>query len=63
MSHKNPLKMTKFACYLQLIYGDELTVKHGKVHNYLGMDLNYSGNGSVKVSMIKYVWEDPVSIP
>ena len=26
-----------------------------KVHNYLGMDLNFSWKGSVKVSKIKYV--------
>ncbi len=31
-------------------------MKHtGNVHNYLGIYLDYSGNGKVKVSMIKYL--------
>ena len=28
---------------------------HGDVHDYLGMDLDYSETGKVKVSMIKYL--------
>jgi len=42
------------ATNLSSIYGDKLSVKRGKVHDYLGMDLDYSERGSVKVSMIKY---------
>ena len=55
VSHENLFEVTKFACYLQSIYGENLTVKRGKVHNYLGMDLDFSENGSIKVLMIKYV--------
>ena len=30
-------------------------MKRGKVHDYLGMDLDYSEDGVLKVSMIKYL--------
>ena len=55
VSHKDPFEITKFAHYLSLQYGKKLTVKRGKVHEYLGMDLDYSRKGAVKVSMIKYL--------
>ena len=59
VSHKNPFKITKFATYLVSIYGEKLSVKRGKVHDYLGMDLDYSKKGAVKVPMSKYTghWE------
>ena len=47
VSHKDPFKITKFATYLLSIYGKKLSVKRGKVHNYLGIDLDYSEKGSV----------------
>ena len=40
VSHKNPSKVTKFAFYLQSIYVDNLTVKHGKVTDYTRMNLD-----------------------
>jgi hypothetical protein len=43
-SHINPFQNTKFAIYLASIYGESLVVHLGKVHDYLGMDLNYSIN-------------------
>ena len=55
VSHKDPLETTKFAHYLSLQYGKKLTVNRGKVHGYLGMDLDYSRKGEVKVSIIKYL--------
>ena len=45
---------TKFATYLSSIYGKKLSVKRGKVHDYLGMDLDYTKKRSVKVSMVRY---------
>ena len=54
VSHKDPFEITKFATYLSSIYGPKLTVKRGKAHDYLGMDLDYSQEGSVKVSMVRY---------
>ena len=32
-----------------------MSVTRGKVHEYLGMDLDYTGKKNVKISMIKYV--------
>ena len=42
VSHKYPYQITKFAIYLSIIYGGKLTVKWGKIHDYIGMDLDYS---------------------
>ena len=54
MSHRSRFELTKLALPLEDIY-DGLTVNCGKVYDYLGMDLNFSEDGSVKVSMIKYL--------
>ena len=32
-------------------------MKQGKIHNYLGMDLDWSVGGKVTISMIKYVYK------
>ena len=37
------------------VYGSKMSVTRDKVHEYLGMDLDYTGNTCVKISMIKYV--------
>ena len=50
--HVYSFETTKFAGYLSSIYG-VLTVHRGKLHYYLGMDLNYIEQGTVKFSMIK----------
>ena len=42
VSHKDPYQITKFAGYLSIIYDKKLEVKRGKVHDYLGMNLDYS---------------------
>ena len=55
VSHEDPAEITKFANYLVVIYGEKLTVHRGLVHNYLGMDLDYTTKGKVGISMIKYV--------
>ena len=54
MSHVDSFEITKFAGYLSRIYG-RITVYRIKVHEYLGIDLDYSKQGTVKVSMIKYL--------
>ena len=33
----------------------KLTVHRGKIHDYLGMDLDYTTPGKVRVSVIKYL--------
>jgi hypothetical protein len=56
-SHKKAFVNTKFATWLGSIYGAKLTVKRGKTHDYLGMDLDWSVGGKVTISMIKYVYK------
>jgi hypothetical protein len=53
-SHVDAFELTKFASYLSSIYGG-LAVHQGKKHDYLGMDLDYSEKGKVKISMINYI--------
>ena len=55
VSHKDLCEITKFAVFLSSIYVKELPVHRGKVHNYLGVDFDYSMRGEVKISMIKYL--------
>ena len=50
--HKDQSEVKKIVEYLQGIYGDQMTVRRGKVHDYLGMTLDYSEKGVLKVSMI-----------
>ena len=35
-------QINKFSSYLSSMYGEKLTVKQGNVHDYLGMDLDFS---------------------
>ena len=61
VSHANPNVVSKFILDMAKIYGPNITVSRGETHDYLGMDLDYSTKGAVKISMIKYlrkVFED-----
>jgi len=49
------MEVTKFIMVMGHIYGSKMSVTRGKVHKYLGMDLDYTGDKCVKISMIKYV--------
>ena len=49
VSHKDPYQITKFASYLSIIYGKKLAVKRGKVHDYIGMELDYYEEGLVNI--------------
>ena len=40
--HKDSREVTKFIKRFGDIYGDRMTVHRGKVHDYLGMDLDFS---------------------
>ena len=42
VSHNDPFEVTKFATYLSIMYGKKLIFQRGKVHDYIGMDLDYS---------------------
>jgi hypothetical protein len=45
VSHIDPFQITKFASYLASNYGKGLMVHPNKVHDYLGMDLNFANEG------------------
>ena len=55
VSYKDPYQVTKFPAYISSVYGKNLNINRGKVHDYLGLDLDYYEYGKVKISMINYV--------
>ena len=56
VSHEDKNVLRDFGKWLELKYGD--CKEHcGKVHNYLGMELDYSIKGRVKVTMVPYLEE------
>ena len=63
MSQKDPFGVTKFSQYLSTIYGNKLKVKRGDIHDFLGMHLDYSETGVVKVSIIKYLQKVLENLP
>ena len=63
VSHVDSFQITQFAAYLATIYGNELVVHQGKINDYLGMDFNFTINGIVQVSMIKYTSKILTDIP
>ena len=56
VSHRNTFEITKLAGYLDDIY-PVLKVNSDKIYDYLGMNLDFSEDGNVKVSMIIYLNE------
>lgn len=48
-------ELTKFLCYLAQIYGPKLSMHTGKKHNYLGVDMEFNDDGTLDISMIKYL--------
>jgi hypothetical protein len=63
VSHVDPFQITKFASYLASIYGEGLVVHCGKIHNYLGMDLNFAKEGLAQISMITYTTKILINFP
>ena len=55
MSCEDNFKLTKFSCYISNIYGPKLSMHLGNKHDYLGMDFEFMNNGSLEVSMFKYL--------
>ena len=53
ISHVDSFEVTKLIRYLEKIYG-KVVVHRGKVHDYLGMDLDFSDEGYLQVGMFKY---------
>ena len=56
-SHKDKRVNDDFNNWLQKIYGGHGNVMshRGKIHEYLGMELDYTKDRKVKIGMIKYV--------
>ena len=63
ISHKDAAVNTQTIKELSKIYGPGITVSQGKVHDYLGMDLDYTGHKNVKISMIQYLKKILVEFP
>ena len=40
--------------WMKGMYGDDMQISWGKKHDYLGMDLDYSVPGEVRVDMVDY---------
>lgn len=59
VSHKNPRIVDQFEQWVDFMYGDPKIGKvkstKGRVHDYLGMVLDYSSQGEVKIDMRYYV--------
>ena len=50
-----PFEVTKFYQYLLMIYGNKINMNRVNIHDYIGIYLDYSETGVVKVLMIKYL--------
>ena len=48
-------KLTTFSCYLGRIFGPKLSMHTGWKHDYLGVDMEFTQEGTLEVSMFKYL--------
>jgi hypothetical protein len=55
VSHKSEAVVDGLIAYLKGKYGDRLVVHDGDVHDYLGVDHDYSEKGVVKMSMMGHL--------
>ena len=55
ISHKDSLEVTKFLHHFGQINCEHITVHRGKLHDYLGMDLDFRTENTLKIGMIKYI--------
>jgi hypothetical protein len=55
ISHKDTKEVSKVIAWLKSIYGDNMHMSRGLVHDYLGMTLDYATKGEVKVTMVDYL--------
>jgi hypothetical protein len=57
LSHKDSKVNSQFDKWLQENYGEhgEVAIHRGKKHDYLGMELDFSEKGKVKIGMTEYV--------
>ena len=58
VSHKEESAVTALAMKLSKLYGSKTTICRGKVHEYLGMDMDWvTEPGTIIVSVIKYLYK------
>ena len=55
VSHKEEIAIDAFVLNICKIFGNGTKVSRGRVHNYLGMDMEWSQDRTMIVSMIKYL--------
>ena len=57
ISHVDPVEVTKIINMMSSVFGKEapLTVRRGKSHDYLGMNLDYTETGILKIEMTGYI--------
>jgi hypothetical protein len=55
MSHDEEEMVTQMITWLKSIYGEDMMVSRGRVHDYLGMTLDFTTKGEVKITMIDYL--------
>jgi hypothetical protein len=53
--HMEPEDVTKFGGWLSKTYGVSVVTHQGKIHDYLGMILDFLKEGKVMVNMIEYI--------
>jgi hypothetical protein len=66
ISHEDKSVVESVVALLQKKYGSDdapVTVTYGKVHDYLGMTLDYSRDGKVTINMAQYVTEFLRNVP
>ena len=55
ISHMESDEVTKCIEHFKKIYRNRMTVRRGKVHDYLRMDLDFSSPKVLKIGTIKYI--------
>jgi hypothetical protein len=55
MSHKDNKEVTKVIEWLKGIYGENMHISRGLMHDYLRMTLDCSTKGEVRVTMVNYL--------
>jgi hypothetical protein len=60
---KNGFKLIKDSCYLAKINRPNLSMHTGKRHNYLRVDMEFNDDGSLDMSMIKYLKDVIANFP
>ena len=55
ISHVGTNEVTNMIDCINIIYGDNTRLSRGNKHDYLGMDLEFSHYGDVRVKIIEYL--------